>query len=443
MRAQPLRETGLGLSKLIDELRALAGTFPDKRTGRNARYAMEDVVLGAFSVFWSQSPSFLSHQKALQAAQGRSNAETLFAIGNIPTDNHIRTLLDEVPPSAMAPMFERIITRLAQAGHLEPFRALGDRLLIALDGTQYHSSGTIHCASCSVRKHGGGEVTYSHTVVTPVIVAPGYARVLPLQPEFVTPQDGHDKQDCEHAAAKRWLARAAGTYAGHQVTLLGDDLYAHQPLCEAALASGFNFVFVCKPRSHKALYEDIDGLRRTGKVERLEVARRKGRECETDVYEFVNGLALRDGEDALKVNWCQLVTTREQGKESYRNAFITQHPITRKNVAELVAAGRARWKVENENNNTLKTQGYHLTHNFGHGRRYLAATLASLNLLAFLVHTVQDLADATYRAVREALASRQMFFQHVQALTCYLCFDSFQALLAFMYKALELGEDTS
>lgn len=442
--SEAIGDGGLGFDELIGELQDLARAFPDKRTGRNARFAMEDVALAAFSVFWTQSPSFLAHQTAMQQAHGQSNAETLFAMTGIPSDNHIRDLLDHVPPEAVFPLFNRIEARLQAQGYLEPYRVLDDQLLIALDGTQYHSSESIHCDQCTVRQHRSGKVSYSHTVVTPVIVAPGRNRVVPLQPEFVTPQDGHDKQDSEHAAAKRWMSRCGEAYRGCKVTLLGDDLYAHQPLCETALEAGFSFVFVCKPSSHKTLYEWLDGLRQSGDVEQLQLTRRKGRRREIDTYEFAHHLPLRDGEGALEVNWCQLTTTDSNGKQLYHNAFVTDHAITAENVAELVEAGRARWKVENENNNTLKTQGYHLTHNFGHGKRYLATTLVSLNLLAFLIHTVLDLDNAKYRAIRGALSSRQMFFQHIQALTCYLCFESFEALLDFMMRGLKLSDlDTS
>jgi len=46
-----------------------------------------------------------------------------------------------------------------------------------------------------------------------------------------------------------------------------------------------------------------------------------------------------------------------------------------------VRDGRACWKVENENNNDLKTKGYHLEHNSGHGSKHLAALLLSLLVL--------------------------------------------------------------
>lgn len=69
-------------------------------------------------------------------------------------------------------------------------------------------------------------MSYAHSVITPVIVAPGHSRVLPLEPEFITPQDGHDKQDCENAVAKRWINKYAERYGKLDVTLLGDDLYS-------------------------------------------------------------------------------------------------------------------------------------------------------------------------------------------------------------------------
>ena len=131
--------------------------------------------------------------------------------------------------------------------------------------------------------------------------------------------------------------------------------------------------------------------------------------------------------------------TDPEGKVLYLNAWITDWPITEQNVAALVASGRARWKIENENNNTLKTKGYHLEHNFGHGKKHLAALLVTMNILAFLFHTVLGFTDAHYRLIRATLPSRQTFFQHVSALTHYLHFPSWQALLRFMMRGLEIG----
>ena len=404
---------------------------------------MADAALGAFSVFFTQSPSFLDFQRHLQVAKGCNNALTLFGITQIPTDNHTRTLLDPVPPGTVFPVFAAVVDALHAGGQLETYRSVNADLLVAMDGTQYFSSTKIHCDQCSVTKHSNGTITYSHSVVTPVIVAPGNARVLPLEPEFITPQDGHEKQDCENAAAKRWLAQYGPRYRALGITILGDDLYCKQPLCEAITEQGLNFILVCKPDSHKTLYEWVAGLSATDDVHTLSIERRRGKRTYTDTYRFVNQVPLRDGDDALKVNWCELTTTRDDGKRTYHNAFATTHLITSDNVAEIVRAGRARWKVENENNNTLKTKGYHLSHNFGHGKQHLAALLASLNLLAFLFHTLLELLDSSYQRLRQFLP-RKVFFDDLRALTRYLCFDSWEALMAFMIRGLELdAPDTS
>ena len=430
-------------NRLVEIFRSTVEQFPDERTGDNLVYSMADAALGAFSVFFTQSPSFLDFQRSLEVTTGCSNAQSLFRMTQIPSDNHIRNLLDPVLPSTVFPLFSYAVEALQELGHLDPYRSVNGDLLVALDGTQYFTSSKIHCDNCSVKNHKNGTVTYSHTVVTPVIVAPGNSRVIPLEPEFITPQDGHDKQDCENAAAKRWLSVYGARYSALGVTILGDDLYCKQPLCQAFLREGLNFILVCKPDSHKTLYEWVAGLAATGDVQTIEIKRRKGKYRYTDTYRFVNQLPLRDGQQALDVNWCELTTTRDDGKVVYKNAFATNHPITEANVADIVRDGRARWKVENENNNTLKTKGYHLTHNFGHGKQYLSSLLATFNLLAFLFHTLLDLMDTRYQRIRQSLP-RQRFFNDLRALTCYLCFDSWDALMTFMIKKLKLDVlDTS
>jgi hypothetical protein len=138
---------------------------------------------------------------------------------------------------------------------LAHFRVLGDQLLVALDGTNYFSSQAIHCHNCLRRQLSNGHTLYYHAAITPVIVCPGHAQVIALPPEYIMPQDGHDKQDCERTAGKRWLAKHAKQVAPHGVTLLGDDLYSNQPFCELVLQHGFHFIFTCKPDSHATLYE--------------------------------------------------------------------------------------------------------------------------------------------------------------------------------------------
>jgi hypothetical protein len=98
---------------------------------------------------------------------------------------------------------------------------LDKQLLIPLDGTEYFSSQNIHCEQCSHRTHKNGTVTYFHSAILPVIVSPQQKAVISLDPEFITPQDGYEKQDCEVAAAKRWLNRHREFFDPFSVTMIG------------------------------------------------------------------------------------------------------------------------------------------------------------------------------------------------------------------------------
>ena len=133
-------------------------------------------------------------------------------MGAIPCDHQIRTWLDPVAPAQLFPVFAEVYAALEGAGPRLSWRVFADQRLIALDGTDYFASQEIHGARCSQRTHPNGQVTYVPQALTPVIVAPGTHAVITLEPEFITPQDGHAKQAGEQVAAKRWMARQAGRY---------------------------------------------------------------------------------------------------------------------------------------------------------------------------------------------------------------------------------------
>ena len=141
-------------------------------------------------------------------------------------------------------------------------RAVGGTRLIALEGAGHFSSQSknIHCPNCCCQRHADGSATHFHSAITPASVSPGHAPVVPLRPEFITPQDGQSKQDCEINAAKRWLAAPARRSATGNATLLGDDLYAHQPFCRQALRHGFHFLFTCKPAAQAHLSQGVEAL---------------------------------------------------------------------------------------------------------------------------------------------------------------------------------------
>jgi hypothetical protein len=252
-----MEQMSLSFGTLMADLnRAISGIPDPRKPSNNQHYSLKDLVLGAFSIFFMQRESFLAHQHRMQSAQGENNAARLFGL------------------------------------------------------TQYFSSHQIHCAQCSHKQHSNGTVSYSHTVILPVIVAPGQSEVISLAPEFITPQDGHEKQDCEVNAAKRWIQGHATELQGQRVTLLGDDLYSHQPMCEAVLAARMNFIFTCLPTSHPLLDEWLTSLEHFGEVRHFEVDYRHLKTHEVYRYRYVNAEPLRDSAPSLLVNWCEMQRIR-------------------------------------------------------------------------------------------------------------------------------------
>ena len=412
------------VDELIAELKGVCAGLPDKRKGpaRGDDYKMADIGLSAFSIFFMGSPSFLAHQRALAEGHGQSNCETLFGMSAIPSDNYVRLMLDGAAPAAFDGLFFKAIEA---AGPLTPFQCLNGRVLIALDGTEHFCSRRIKCRQCSTRRRSDGGTEYFHTFLGASLVAPGHKQVLPLPPEFIVPRDGAEKQDCERNAAKRWLARHSAAVGHLRPVYLGDDLFACQPIVAAIQDAGGNFILTCKPASHQTITEYLHGAELQ---EHRQTICKRGKRT-TIVYRWLTAVPLRATEDAIAVNWFSIEIFNDKGKRTYHNSFVTDLAVSADTVAELAACGRARWKIENETFNVLKTGGYNLEHSFGHGKETLANVLVILNLLAFAFHTAAYLAVLAWRAAVIARGPKYRFFEHLRTITTYVVFQHWDHLL--------------
>jgi hypothetical protein len=437
----------LGFDALRSILHRRIAPLPDHRQkGPNTRYAIHDAALGAFGIFFTQSPSCLEYQRRLQHTKGHNNAHTLFDMQQIPWDNQVRKLLDPLTPSAREPVLVEVFEGLEQHRMLTHVRVLGHQLLVALDGTNYFSSKAMHCPNCLRRALSTGQTLSYHAAITPGMVCPGHAQVLALPPEYIMPQDGQDQQDCERAAGKRWLGKPAEQGASHGVTCLGDDRYSNQPFCALVVQHGCNCIFTCKPDSHATLYERLAFWQATDAIAAHEGRHFNGRFTEVTLGRYLTDVRLRSDDPAWSVTWCdRTVVPAKTGEQLYHNSGITHHRLTADHVVAVAQSGRGRWKIANEHHNVRKTKGYHLEHNCGHGKQSLSAVMLSRNLLAFLCHTVLAWSEDKDALLRQVLARRQTFFNAIQALTRYMVFDHGEHWMDFMIQGLELASqvDTS
>ncbi len=245
------------LNQIITILQKEFKKLPDKRGKKHVEYAIGDIFLSAFTLFYFQSKSWLDFQRNMLNRAGKSNANSLFGIKKIPSDNHIRDVLDNISVEQLQPIFDKIYNLLIKKDTLQEYEYFNKNLLVLLDGTHYYASKKIHCSHCQTRvKHntkGKEYKEYYHSAITPIIAHPKNKQILSLFPELISNSDGKEKQDCEINASKRWLDRNHLIDKHYSLTLLGDDLYCKTSLIKKVRQKKHNYIFVCKEGSHKKM----------------------------------------------------------------------------------------------------------------------------------------------------------------------------------------------
>ena len=229
------------LKQLIKIIREEAKKLPDSRGGKHLIYSIEDILLSAFGVFYFQSGSWLNFQKSMQNQAGRNNAKSLFKVDKIPSDNHIRDVLDDIGVDNLQGMFDKIYKLLLKKKELDKYQYFDKTLMVILDGTHYHNSKKIHCEHCQTKEKidakGNTYTEYYHSAITPIIAHPKLSTILPLLPEMISNKDGDVKQDCEINATKRWLKKEHQLSKYYKLLILGDDLYCKTSLIKATSTS--------------------------------------------------------------------------------------------------------------------------------------------------------------------------------------------------------------
>ncbi len=400
---------------------------PRKRVSDDL-FPLVDVITSGLAMFHFQDPSLLQFQKALEDSQRMSNLTTMFHVSKVPKSTQMRTLLDEVLPEEILPVFDDVFHRADAGKVLHKFRFLGGRYLFLMDASEYFSSKKRSCPGCLQARQQDGTIRYHHNILQVALAKPGFRQVLPITAEEIRQEDGKDKQDCEINAATRLIPRLVRSHPHMDIVIVADGLYSHVPFVQLLRSHDLSFILVAKPSDHVALFEDLKGLREAGAVGRLERIDKKGRR---HIYEFCPEVSLRS-DAKVRANWFSYRLINASGEVGYENSWITDLRITAQNVEELVEAGRSRWKIENENFNTLKNQGYHIEHNFGHGKNHLSFVLFLLNLLAFTIHQILEIRDVLLQKLYAKIGSRKEMWMQIRTLVNLFVFKSWKSLLSFM-----------
>src|SRR6266705_1992748 len=383
-------------------LRENFATIADDRVDE-VEIPLSDALMSAFAMFSLKAPSLLAFDK--QRAEG--NLKTIYGIAHTPCDTRMRERLDPVSPESLRPSFTLVFRQLQRGKALEPMAFLDGHYLVALDGTGYFSSQTIHCASCLHKVHRNGSITYYHQMLGAAIIHPDCREVIPLMPEPIVQQDGTDKNDCERNAAKRFLVKLRQDHPHLKVIITEDALSSNAPHIETLHDHQLHYILGVKEGDHPLLFSQVQAAEQAGRVTYYE--RHDRATGLVHRFRFVNDVPLNASNANVRVNFIEYWEIGDDKVQHF--SWVTDIRVSKRNVYRLMRGGHARWKIENETFNTLKNQGYHFEHNYGHGEQQLSVVLAMLMMLAFLVDQVQQHCCPLFQAVWTKLKSKRSVWE--------------------------------
>ena len=361
-------------------------------------------------MFSLKEPSWLSFDERTKVET--RHLKSLYQIAAVPSDTPMRAALDPVEPAPLRQVFRTLFETLQAAGVSKEDHFWRDYVLVTVDGVEHFAARKIDCPQCSTRTLRDGATEYFHAGLGAVLVHPACAEVLPLDCAPIRTQDGAKKNDCARNAAKRLCAARQESSPDLKIMLVEDALYANAPHVRQLNEYGWKFILNVQPDSHASLEKQCAGRRARGQVQEWSFRDAPGVK---HYFAWTKGLCLNDSAVEVTVNYLLYEETAAQGVTT-RWTWVTNLPLTKPSVESVMRAGRARWKIENETFNTLKNQGDHFEHNYGHGEKHLATVLALLMLLAFTVDQMLQRCWKTFRQVRAGLRTKAKRWDSLRAL---------------------------
>lgn len=424
----PRERKHLSADALLSVVRSGFAAVPDYRLS-DTDISLTDALMAAFALFSLKSPSLLAFDK--HRVEG--NVGTIYAIDRVPCDTQMREILDPVSPESVRPLFRSVFGQLQRGKALESMMFLEDYYLLALDGTEYFSSKTIHCASCLQKVHRNGSITYYHQMLGAALVHPEQRAVIPLMPEPIVKQDGTGKNDCERNAAKRFIVKLRKDHPHLTFIVTEDSLSSNAPHIETLHAHGLHYILGVKDGDHASLFAQVQAADQAGRVTHYERHDRAARVIHR--FRFVHDVPLNTSNRDVRVNFLEYWEVGEHKVQHF--SWVTDLHVSQRNVYHLMRGGRARWKIENETFNTLKNQGYHFEHNYGHGTQNLSVVFAMVMLLAFVVDQTQQRCCALLQAVWAKVGSKRLLWERMRALCYDYALESMRQLLEALFYGLE------
>lgn len=272
----------------------------------------------------------------------------------LPHYDTINNFLKKLNVNQLEEIRKYMIKEMLEKRSFEHYRYKNKYWKVAIDATGIYSFKEKHCDHCLRKKHKNKEtgeverVEYYHNVLEAKLVLGDM--VFSIATEFIENENEDvEKQDCELKAFSRLVERLKKEYPRLPICILGDSLYACTRVFDTCKKNKWKYILRFKEGSIPSIAKEFNIIKGIEKNEE------KG-------FNFVNEIDYND----KKINVAEYVekvkSKNKKGLIERRFIFITNIEITKNNVGDIVAAGRSRWKIENEAFNNQKNISYDIEH---------------------------------------------------------------------------------
>lgn len=271
-------------------------------------------------------------------------------LDEIPHHDTINDVFETIEIAELEEIRKYMIIRLIRSKMFQKYKVRGMYYHVVIDGTGLATSRKKYNSNCLVKnktdKNGNEYQEYSTYVLEAKLVVGNM--VFSMGTEFVENESENvDKQDCEIKAFKRLAEKIKKEYPRLKIIISGDALYASKPVLDICKEKGWKYIIRFKEGAIPTLYKEFTKITR-------EI--NDGNESTKKDYEFVTKIEYKE----YKINIIKYAETKKDTTTEF--VYMTDLPITNKNIEESIVLGRKRWKIENVGFNIQKNGTFDIGH---------------------------------------------------------------------------------
>lgn len=360
------------INKYFPKLFELMSLIPDQR--KDPTYDMSEIITGCIAMFILKETSRNAFNEDRDEVRFRDNYKKIFK-KQLPHMDTVHRIISLLTPENLEGIKTAFVATLIEQRLFRSFKLFGKYYTVAVDGTgvnSYEKDNTFQNLLHKTSKN--GVVTYySHVVEAKLVTSSGFC--ISLGSEWITNASTTDtdfvKQDCEQRAFERLAVKVKKAFPRLPICILADGLYPNKTFMKICQDNDWAYVVVLKDKNLKTLQEDIIDVENKHRHSKVRIMiEPNGKKQIHQKYEWITETLTHAGHIVYWISCTETIT--HFGKKGViiktdtptRFVNLTNIKADDDNVRELIEAGRMRWKIENEGNNTQKNGGYNLGHLF-------------------------------------------------------------------------------